>query len=503
MKEFIFTFNYTGYISTGVEKIDEKNIILNGLNIYTQDLKYPKLLNAIKEEFQQDIEVIGIKYLQIQHSNVYSHSPTDHLLISFKFRRETNTEEMFNELQDKMETTLTTMKDLNKIYYFTTNFFVDYQISSFLEEYLSKELIKEDLKVSPSYKILNTGFYTTITSFVHKNYSEIINTAIKGYLDDKFVNLLGTRALNVYEKKLHHLTEGNFKKLDDYISLELLPFLSRQISDYNISIIYLLHDFKDLLFEMQNSFEKYEYSVLIDLEKYFYEIRNILDSKFRLFPNIEYGDLFFTETSTMAIQESPLYNNKLLKLYEVNHQNFQLYRNNLKTELSRIMDNIRLLKSQKKDKIKIYTKTELKDILENIKDENEFQNLITKILQDLGYTDIKINCGRRGHLEYGKDIVFSHRNMFKHQEWDAIVVKKGKIDQVEGRKDRRYIKDIISKGSEAFLIPYEDEKGRKFQITRVFIATNDKITDPAKISIRTQIEGRVFFIEKDTLLDLC
>ena len=124
-------------------------------------------------------------------------------------------------------------------------------------------------------------------------------------------------------------------------------------------------------------------------------------------------------------------------------------------------------------------------------------------MQDLGFSDIKINCGRSGHIEHGKDIVFSHRNMFKHQEWDAIVVKIGKIDQAEGREDRRYIKDIINKGSEAFNIPFEDEKGRKFQITRVFIATNDKITDPAKISIRTQIEGRVFFIEKDTLLDLC
>ena len=52
-------------------------------------------------------------------------------------------------------------------------------------------------------------------------------------------------------------------------------------------------------------------------------------------------------------------------------------------------------------------------------------------------------------------------------------------------------------------IPYEDEKGREFQITRVFIVTNDKITDLAKKSIRAQIEGNVFFIEKESLLDLC
>ncbi len=62
MKEFIFSFNYTGYISTGIEKIDEKAITLNGFNIYTQDLEYPKLLNAIKKKYGQEIEVNGIKY---------------------------------------------------------------------------------------------------------------------------------------------------------------------------------------------------------------------------------------------------------------------------------------------------------------------------------------------------------------------------------------------------------------------------------------------------------
>ena len=45
MKEFIFSFNYTGYISTGVRKINEKTLTLNGLNIYTQDLEYAKFSN--------------------------------------------------------------------------------------------------------------------------------------------------------------------------------------------------------------------------------------------------------------------------------------------------------------------------------------------------------------------------------------------------------------------------------------------------------------------------
>ncbi len=504
MKEFIFSFNYTGYISTGIEKIDEKTLTLNGFNIYTQDLEYPKLLNEIKKKYGQEIEINGFKYLQIQHSNIYAHSPTNHLLVSFRLKWETYTDEMFDALQNNMETIFNSIKDCNKNYFFTTNLFVDFQISSFIEKYITSELIDEDLNVSPTYRIQGTGFFITFTSFVHKNYSEIISKAIKSFIDNKFVNLMGTRALNVNEIKLHHLSEGNFKKLEGYMSVELLPFLSRQISNYNINIVHLLHTFKSILFDMQNSIQNYEYLVLIDLERYFNEIRNSLDAKFRLFPNMEYGDLFFTENPTKLNQEIHSYKKKLFELHKVYYQDFQLYRNSLKTELSRIMDNIRFLIGQKRDKIKIYSKSKLKGILENLKDENEFQDIIYEVLHDLGFTDIKINCGRRGHSEFGKDIIFSHRNVFKHQEWDAIVVKTGKIDQPEGRGEiRKYIQDIIDKGSEAFDIPYEDEKGRKFQITRVFIATNDKITDFAKQSIRAKIEGNIFFIEKDTLLDLC
>ena len=503
MKEFIFSFNYTGYISTGVEKIDEKTISLNGFNIYVQDLEYPKLLNAIKKKFGQEIEVIGMKYLQIQHSNVYDHSPTNHILISFRSINETNTEDINTEIRDFMEATLNSMRECEKIYYFTTNLFVDFQMSLFIEEYISAELKSENLKISPAIKIPNTGFFVIFTSFVHKDYSEIINKGINRFIENHFANLMGTRALNVNEIKLHHLAVGNFINLEDYISVELIPFLSRQISDYNVSIIYFLDTFKNILFEMQNSIENYEYSVLIDLEKYFYEIRNNLDSEYILFPNMEYGELFFNKNPTDLYQKSPLHKKKLLNLHKMHYKRFQLYRDNLKADLSTIMAKIRTLIGQKRNNIKIYSKSKLKSILENIKGENEFQDLISEILHDLGFIDIKINCGRRGHSEFGKDIIFSHRNVFKHQEWDTIVVKTGKIDQAEGREDYKYIKDIISKGSEALDIPYEDEKGRKFQITRVFIATNDKITDPAKQTIRAKIEGKIFFIEKDTLLDLC
>ncbi len=463
-------------------------------------MEYPKLLNAMKKKYGQEIEINGIKYLQIQHSNIYAHSPTNHLLVSFRLKWETYTDEMFNELQNNMETIFNSIKDYNKIYYFNTNLFVDFQISSFIDDYISSELMDEDLNVGPAYRIQRTGFFITFISFVHKNYSEIISKAIKSFLDNEFANLMGKNALNVNEIKLHHLSEGNFKNLEGYMSVELLPFLSRQISNYNINIVHLLQTFQRILFDMQNSIENYDYSALINLERYFNEIRNNLDAKFGLFPNIEYGDLFFTKNQTKLNQESHLYKENLLKLHKVYYQDFQLNRNNLKKELNRIMSIIRYLVNQKRETIKKYSKLELEQKLGNISKEEEFRQLLKEILEDLGFQDIELTHGTE---EMGKDIVFSNRNKFKMKEWNAIVAKVGKINTDDARRLPDKIKLIIYQVEEAYDFKYQDDKGSRHPITRVFIATNESITKDAKKRIRKKLKGNVFFIEKDTFLDLC
>ncbi|MBA7513997.1 hypothetical protein ES705_06015 [subsurface metagenome] len=503
MKEFIFSFNFAGYITTGVKNIAEKTLTLNGFNMYTQDLEYPTLLNAIKKKNGQEIEINSIKYLQIQHSNIYTHSPINHLLVSFRLKWETYTNEMFDELQNNMETIFNTIKDYNKIYYFNTNLFVDFQISSFIDDYISSELMDEELNVGPAYRIQRTGFFIIFVSFIHKNYSEIISKAIKSYLDNEFPNIMGTTALNVNEIKLHHLSEGNFKNLESYLSVELLPFLSRQISNYNINIVYILQTFQRILFDMQTSIENYDYSGLIKLERYFNEIRNNLDSKYVLFPNMEYGILFLTKNPTKLTelnQESLLYKKNLLQLHKVHYQDFQLYRTNLKTELNRIMSIIRYLVNQKRETIKRYSKLDLEHKLSNIPNEEVFRQLIKEILEDLGFQDIEYTHGTE---EMGKDIVFSNRNKFKMKEWNAIVAKVGKIKTDDARKLPDKIKLLIYQVEEAYAFKYEDDKGSKHFITRVFIATNESITKDAKKRIRKKLKGNVFFIEKDTLLDLC
>lgn len=177
----------------------------------------------------------------------------------------------------------------------------------------------------------------------------------------------------------------------------------------------------------------------------------------------------------------------------------QYYR--LKSILEKNLIKIDELIIHKQDAITFLTREELDSKLKELKNEQEFQELLALILENLGYTDIKINCGTRGHAEHGKDIVFSNINKFGSREWNAIVVKIGKIRAEEGRELYSYVKKIIDQGIDALETEYEDEKGSKFLITRVFIAVNDIITDAAKESIRKRMEGQVFFIDRGILLN--
>ena len=102
----------------------------------------------------------------------------------------------------------------------------------------------------------------------------------------------------------------------------------------------------------------------------------------------------------------------------------------------------------------------------------------------------------------GKDIVFSNRNKFRLREWNAIVAKIGPINTTDARELPDNIKLMIFQVEEAYGFRYMDEKNSKHLITRVFIATNDKITRPAKQRIIKKLKGNVFFIDKDILLGL-
>ncbi|MBA7568380.1 hypothetical protein ES708_10101 [subsurface metagenome] len=154
--------------------------------------------------------------------------------------------------------------------------------------------------------------------------------------------------------------------------------------------------------------------------------------------------------------------------------------------------------------IKSFSKSDLKTKLESKLNENEFREDILKpILTDLGYEDIRILHGRD---ELGKDIIFKEFNRFGLAEWSGAVVKVGDIHG-DTSKPANYIEIIVNQVKMCKKTPYQHLNEREIFITKVFVITSGNFIGNAKQSLRflirdPLIEGSVFFIDRDYLLNL-
>lgn len=154
--------------------------------------------------------------------------------------------------------------------------------------------------------------------------------------------------------------------------------------------------------------------------------------------------------------------------------------------------------------IKSFSKSELKTKLESKLSENEFRKDILKpILFDLGYEDIKILHGRD---EFGKDLVFKEFNRFGLTEWCGAVVKVGDIHG-DTSKPTNNINTIVNQVRMCKETPYHHLNEGKLYITKIYVITSGNFIGNAKQSLRylirdPSIEGSVFFIDKEFLLNL-
>jgi len=338
---------------------------------------------------------------------------------------------------------------------------------------------------------ISCNFDDTITNIIKKYLKQ--DLAITHYNWDIHVLNYSNRGIIIYPEK-----ESDLHKICNLLSDNLVQYIYMlyiRISD-------LMVNYQKKLMDLDQILPKLNYISFSNLNE---DLKTFKRQSFSEFPW-----LFIQEIDRILILEeiqefydppfSFIFNNKVIYdgVIEKIRRSYEL----LKNEINNVLANLQLLISQKQNYIKSFSKSELISRLENINNESEFQEILVTILEDLGFEDIVINCGRRGHDEFGKDIVFSYRNKFNQTEWNAIVVKIGKIDQSIGRKINRKVEEIIEQGSEALEIPYKNEKGSDFKITRVFIATNEYITDKAKSTIIRDLGGHVFFIDKNILLNL-
>ncbi len=350
----------------------------------------------------------------------------------------------------------------------------------------------QNYKIYPFLVEFQTNIYLNFKGELEKTIKEFY-AVLSPFIDE--TGSLFTFEFSFCDIKLYTLEKLNKSVVAESISISILDYI---FSLYH-RIINNLTIYRNRIESLSKKLKKIPGKVLIELNEHLKELKR------RTFE--EYPLLFISILDRYILYEEDIGNPDLTyQIFWNKNSNILLFRRNLELlneKITNIQSDIRTLLLYKHDRITLYTKDELKVKLNEIKNEQEFQELLAEILENLGYEDIKINCGTRGHDEHGKDIVFSHVNKFGSREWNAFVVKIGKIRAEEGRELYGYVKKIIDQGMDALETEYEDDKGSKFPITRVFIVANDTITDPAKKSIRKKMKSQVFFIDKETLLKIC
>jgi len=447
------------------------------VELYTVRFRFGKKFTYLIIEFNSELDEDVQKFIQI------STKPQPH-------------EELLNFIEN--------VSDIIIVSYYMTDYCLNRNIEQYIELELIREIHSKDLEYDPnlSFEIIKIHpFIVELSSQYNLDFINLIKSSIISYFNESFPRLLEGIPIRVIKFDFCSIFEMDKGISSEHLCNILLEKVSKNIGSLYDSYQIPLIEFRSHLLKVDIPIRYYDTKVLESLEFFFRDLKSLLFDHF--------ANLFYWRLDVLTFEPQSNSNVKRLELYQPFIQNVLYPKKRLERQLQLLEDELTFciskvnqIKLKKEDRIKKYGKEELEEKLRNITNESEFQDILVDILNDLGFSDVTINCGRRGFDEFGKDIVFSHRNKFQKQEWDAIVVKTGKIDQPEGRELRNDIKEIIQKGLEALDIPFEDEKGNEYSITRVYIATNEKFTVKAKKSIRAKFEGRVFFIEKKTLLNL-
>ncbi len=493
-------------------------------SVLTKDKFYSSFSNLINETVYNKFKEVLIDIIQdVQIKNVYKIKLNSNFrppkIFNYFVIHFTSEMELYNCINDEYYPKRQLDKILQDIIFNLSKIPEIKQMSRYIVNTFISPKCKEKFKLgiteqtqSPKNQ-RNLNFYLSwepypfLLEFQHNfscKFDEEITKIIKNYLKQNL-------AITHYNWDIHVLNYSNHGLLIYPEEKADLQKISNLLSKNLVQYIYGLYiRISDLMVNYQKK--------LMDLDQILPKLNNIsfsnLNEDLKAFKRQTFSEfpwLFIQEIDRIFILEelqdiydqpfSSIFGNELIgnSIIEKIRRSYELLNN----EINNVLNNLQLLISQKQNYIKSFSKSELKSRLENINNEAEFQDILVSILEDLGFEDIVINCGRRGHNEFGKDIVFSCRNKFNQTEWNAIVVKTGKIDQSTGRKINKKVEEIIDQGSEALKIPYQNEKGSNFKITRIFIATNEHITDNAKNTIIRDLGGHVFFIDKQILLNLC
>lgn len=332
------------------------------------------------------------------------------------------------------------------------------------------------------------------------NFDEEFNKTLKEYYTNLSSSINDTGSLFAHEFSFYELKSYSLEKFE---MREVANIISNSFLEYIFSLYVRIIDnltiYRKRIEMLSKDLKKLPGKILLEINEQVDELqRNLFE---------EYPLIFIDVLDRYILYEDDEENPDLTdQIFGIRSSHISLFRRQLQLlndKIKNFQSEIKTLLLYKYDKITSFTKEELVKKLNSIEYEKDFRNVILiPILKDLGYDNIQ---DIHGQHEYGVDILFSNQNRFNLMEWNAIIAKIGNIDFERGTELSQNLKKILTQVYQAKSMNHLEKNYGVVKINRVFIATNGKINYHAKNVLAQKdplIEGNIFFIDYDVILDL-
>lgn len=388
---------------------------------------------------------------------------------------------------------------------FLSNIFLPDKLKDIFRRTIERSIEKKLSRTEPTFKVYYQNYmrFPILIEFqtnLTLNFEEEFNKTLNEYFTFLSPLINDTGSLFAYELSFYGLKSYSLEKFDRSKVANLISnsFLEYIFSLY-VRIIDNLTIYRKRIEIVSKKLKSLPGKVLIELNEQLNELQRALFE--------EYPLIFIGVLDRYIVYEEDEENPDLTdQIFGVKSSHVTMFRRNLKLlneKTSNIQSEIKTLLLYKHDRITSFAKEELNIKINSIKNEQDFRmEILIPILKDLVYDNIQ---DIHGQHEYGVDILFSNQNKFNLMEWNGIVAKIGNINKKEGVKLSQKLKDIFDQIYEAFNMEHLEKNYGDVKITRVFIATNGVINYHAKKALQNKdpvIEGSIFFIDKNTLLNL-
>jgi len=332
------------------------------------------------------------------------------------------------------------------------------------------------------------------------NFDEEFNETLKEYYTNLSSSINDTGSLFAHEFSFYELKSYSLEKFE---MREVANIISNSFLEYIFSLYVRIIDnltiYRKRIELLSKDLKKISGKILLEISEQVDELqRNLFEEYPLIFIAVLDRYILYEDDEENPILTDQIFGNRSSHISLFRRQ-LQL----LNDKIKNFQSEIKTLLLYKHDKITSFTKEELVKKLNSIKYEKDFRNIIlVPILKDLGYDNIQ---DIHGQHEYGVDILFSNQNRFNLMEWNAIIAKIGNIDFEKGTELSQNLKKILTQVYQAKSMNHLEKNYGAVKINRVFIATNGKINYHAKNVLAQKdplIEGNIFFIDYDVILDL-